>query len=155
MAKIGPLIIDFNIAVNVRIDVLDASSGRTLYTEERHNLVVKAGRNLIRDFLNGLAPAALSHFAIGTGTTAPTQNDTTLQTEIFRDAVTKRVPTDGKLQVKYFLASTAGNGNSLSEAGLLNAASGGTLFARVTYTPIAKTSSIAIVYTWDVNINAG
>lgn len=152
---IDPLIIDFKIAVNVRIDVLDAQTGKVLYTEEYHNLVVKAGRNMVRDFLNGLAPAALSHFAIGTGTTAVNQNDTALQTEVFRDTITKRTPTDGKLQVKYFLASTAANGSSLAEAGILNAASGGTLFARVTHTAIAKTSSVAVVYTWDININAG
>lgn len=140
--------------VNVRIEIIESITGQILDVIECHNLVTLAGRNLVRDFLNSLSPSSLSHFAIGTGTTAPTANDTGLQTEIFRDIFTKRTSSSGKLQSQYYLASSALNGNTLAEAGLFNAASGGTLFARVTYPGISKNSSIAITYTWDININA-
>ena len=144
----------FAIEVNVEIQVLDVRTGIVEKTLHAHNLVTLAGRNLVRDFLNGLNPAYLTHFAIGTGTTAPTANDTALEAEVFRDQITKRTPGDGTLGIQYYLSSSAANGYTLSEAGLLNAASGGVLFARVTHTPIQKTSSKAITYSWTININA-
>lgn len=141
---------------NVTIEVRDAASGRLLRRERQHNLVTLAGRNLIRDFLNGTASSGtISHLAVGTGTAAPTANDTALGTEVFRDAVTKRTPDAGKLQVQYYLASTAANGSNLTEAMLTTAASGGLCFARVTFQAIAKTASITMTFTWDVNVNAG
>lgn len=141
--------------VNVTIEVHDAATGELLRREQKHNLVTLVGRNLIRDFLNGTpATGTTSHFAVGTGSVAPTANDTTLGAEVLRDVVTKRTPDSGKLSVQYYLASTAANGSTLQEAGLFNAASGGTLIARVTYQAIAKTASITVTFTWDININA-
>ncbi len=141
---------------NVTIEICDAVTKRLLRREHYHNLVPLSGRNLVRDFLNGaVSVGTITHLAIGTGTAAPTANDTALQTEVFRDAVTKRTPDVGKLSIQYYLPSTAANGNTLTEAGLFNAANGGTLVARVTYQPIAKTASLVITYTWDILINAG
>lgn len=141
--------------VNVTIEVHDTNTGELLHQEQQHNLVTLVGRNLIRDFLNGTpATGTISHFAVGTSATAPTANDTTLGAEVLRDVVTKRTPDAGKLTLQYYLASTAANGNTLQEAGLFNAASGGTLIARVTYQPITKTASITVTLTWDVVISA-
>lgn len=145
-----------DLTYNVTIEVRDAASGRLLRRERRHNLVTLAGRNLIRDFLNGTASSGtISHLAVGAGTTAPTANDVALGAEVFRDVVTKRTPDAGKLQVQYYLASTAANGNSLTEAMLTTAASGGICFARVTFQAIAKTASITVTFSWDINVNAG
>lgn len=55
----------------------------------------------------------------------------------------------------YYLGSGSANGNTLGEAGLFNAASGGTMFARVKLSPtIVKTSSIAVTFTWTINLGA-
>jgi len=144
------------IGANVTIEVRDAKTGKLIKREYRHNLVTLATRNAIRDWLNGAGNTlTISHFAVGTGTTAPTANDTALVTEVFRDVVTKRTPDAGKLTIQYYLPSTAANGYSLAEAGLFNASSGGTMIARVTYQPINKTASLTVTYTWEININAG
>lgn len=141
--------------VNVTIEVHDAITGELLHREQQHNLVTLVYRNLIRDFMNGTpATGAISHFAVGTSATAPGPNDVALGTEVFRDVVTKRTPDAGKLTIQYYLGSTSANGNTLQEAGLWNAGSGGTLAARVTYQPIIKTASITATFTWDVIINA-
>ena len=143
------------LTTNVTIEVRNAASGRLLRTMRRHNLVTLAGRNLVRDLINGLPAGGVTHFAVGSGTAAPTANDTALAAEVFRDAVTKRTPDVGKLTVQYYLPSTAANGYSLAEAGLFTAAMGGTLIARVNYQPIAKTACLTVTYTWDISINAG
>ena len=87
--------------------------------------------------------------ALGTGTTAVTSTDTTLDTEVFRGAMTSFTDTDGQTVFKYFLASGSANGNTLAEAGLFTAGSGGTMYARsVLSSTIVKTSSITATFTW-------
>ena len=61
----------------------------------------------------------------------------------------------GILPVKYYLATVSANGNTLAEAGLLNASSGGTLFSRVVLaSTIVKTTSITVTFQWDFTITA-
>lgn len=137
-------------AVNLCVEVRDAE-GRLLSRERGHNLVPTAGRNLLRNFLNGDAPAGITHFGIGTGSTAVSNNDTALGTEVLREVVTSKTKTDLKLTVKYYLAVGSGNGNTIREAGLFNAAAAGTMYARYVLTSsIVKTSSIAVTFTWEL-----
>lgn len=153
------LVLTLRARVNLVIDVHDAKSGELLRRDERHNLATLAGRNLIRDLLfwkdasDDPRPSGLNFFATGTGATAPAAGDTTLGVEVFRDVVTNRVKTDGQLVLKYFLASTDANGNTLTEAGLFGngataTADSGTLYARATFTGIVKTSAIAVTFAW-------
>lgn len=51
-----------------------------------HNIIVLLGKELIADFLIGVAPGALSYCAIGTGVADPTPGDTILGTETYRQA---------------------------------------------------------------------
>lgn len=139
--------------VNVQIQLWEAATGRLLRTVRRHNLVVSAGRNLLRDFLNGDAVSGLTHFAIGTGTTPAAAGDIALQAEILRDVITKKTKDVAKLTVQYYLSSTQANGSALAEAGLFNAAVGGTMYARVTHAVINKTASLAVTYTWDLTFS--
>ncbi len=143
------------IDINVRIDVWDVLLKKLVGVIERHNLITTAGRNLVRDLINNDAPTGLTHIAIGTGTTPAAAGDTALQTEIHRNTYTQRTESIGLLQLQYYLGTSSLNGNTLTEAGLLNAASAGTLFARVVYPGIAKTSSIALTYNWSIQINVG
>jgi hypothetical protein len=139
------------IRANVTVCVVDAATRRVLRVERQHNLVVTTGLNLIRDLLNGDAVAGLTYFAVGTGTTPVASTDTTLAAEVFRDAVTQTIKGTAELTVKYFLPTTQANGNTLAEAGLFNAASVGTMFARVVLAAtIVKTSAIEVTFAWDL-----
>lgn len=143
------------IAGRLTVLVRDARSGRFVARIVSRNLVVLAGRNLIRDRLQAGAVAALTHFAVGTSNAAVTSGDTALQAEVFRDTITQFVNGSGILTVKYYLATGSANGNTLAEAGLLNASSGGTLFSRVVLaSTIVKTTSIAVTFQWDFTITA-
>jgi len=142
---------------NVSIDVWDISKGglELIRREKVGNLAVLAGRNLLRDFLYGDAVTGLGRFALGTDSAVPTTNDTALRTEVFRDQFTKATKESGKLTAQYYLSSTSANGNTLQEAGAFaNGATdtpgSGTLYARVTFSPIEKTSSIAVTFTWEL-----
>lgn len=135
---------------NLTIEVKDAKTGETLEIIKVHNLTVTTGKNLIRDRLKGNAVNALTHFAVGTSSTAPAVGQTALVTEVFRDQITQFVDGSATLTVKYYLATGYANGNTLREAGLFNAASTGTMYARAIYTAIAKTSSVAVTYSWDL-----
>ena len=140
--------------VNVTIDVQDAITGVLLHRQRVHNLVVTAGRNLLRDFLNGDAVTGLTHFAVGTDATAAAATDTTLGAEVFRDALTAKVEDTAKLTCRYYLASGDANGDTLAEAGLLTAAVAGTMYARVVLaSTIAKTTSIAVTFTWELTFS--
>lgn len=142
--------------VNVKIEVHDAATGELLHEQAHHNLVVDAGLNLLRDWLDGDAPTPPSHLAVGTGSTAPAASQTALVAEVHRLAITQKVGTVSKVQTyKTYLPSTAANGSTLAEAGLFNASSGPVMFARTLISPtIVKTSAIQVTFTWDVTLAA-
>lgn len=123
----------------------------------KDNLVILAGRNLIRDFLYGDAVTGLTHMAVGTDTSDPTVTPTI--TEVFRKVFTSKVKADGKLTVDMYLSSQEANGNTLTSAALFgNGASDtlgtGTQYNKVVYDPIVKTASLSVTYTWELTFNA-
>lgn len=135
--------------------VMDASTGAVLRVIEQSNLVVTAGRNQIRDAINGAAITAPNRFAIGTGSTTASAADTALVTEVWRDAFTSKTTSTASISIKYFLTSTTANGNTIREAGLFNASTGGEMYARVVLTDaIAKTASIAVLFSWTLTWSA-
>ena len=140
----------------LKVEIHDArrgDPGPVIATYEIDNLIVTTGLNLVRDLMAGDSVNALTHFAVGTGTTAPVVGNTTLETEVLRDVITQFVDTSGQLDVKYFLSSLQANGNTLGEAGIFNAASSGTMFNRALLSPtIVKTSALAVTFTWSITI---
>jgi hypothetical protein len=135
---------------NLIVEIRDVA-GRIVATQRQHNLVVTAGRNLVRDLLKGDSAATLTHLALGTGTGAVAATDTTLGTEVFRGALTSLTAAAGKLTAVYYLGTGSANGNTLSEAGLLTASSGGVLYARALLaSTIAKTAAISATFTWEL-----
>ena len=139
----------------VEIIVQDARTGCVLSRQRIKYLVVTAGLNLIRDRLSG-SGNALSHFATGTGATAVNPAQTALVTEVTREAITQTITTTpAQLTVKYYMATGVGNGNTLAEVGVFNAAAAGTMFARAKLSStIAKTSAITITFTWTFTLSA-
>ncbi|MGE5553291.1 MAG: hypothetical protein ACM3XZ_05130 [Betaproteobacteria bacterium] len=141
---------------NVTIEVREAATGRLLSRQTAHNLVTLAGRNLLRDALRGAGgPYILTHIAVGEGTTAPAFGDIALQSECYRASVTKVVADNGKLTLHLYIPSTAANGFNLAEAGIFTSSVGGTLFARVTFAPIAKSANISMALVWELTLSAG
>jgi hypothetical protein len=87
-----------------------------------------------------------SHIGFGTGTTAEAPSQTTLTTEIIRNAFDEAVIEGvGTLDYSATLGLTEGNSNTFAEVGLFNAASSGTMYARkLLTTTVAKTSTMEL-----------
>jgi hypothetical protein len=122
------------------------------------NLITNAGRALISGLINGSgSPAAATYVAVGTGATAANAADTTLQTEsstsgLSRAAgtvslVTTSVTNDTAQVTKTF---TVTGSVAVTEAGLLNAASTGTLLARQVFSAINVVNGDSLQITWKI-----
>lgn len=116
------------------------------------NLVVTAGKNLIASRLKDTTDGAMSHMAIGTGTTAAAAGDTTLGTEAGRVALTSTTVTNNA--VAYVATFGAGTGTgAITEAGLFNASSSGTMLCRTVFSVINKGAADTLGITWTVTVN--
>lgn len=94
---------------------------------------------------------AFSHGAIGEGTTAPAVGDTVLEDEKDRQeaSFSRETTTVTNDTSKWITTHTApGGGWSITEYGLLNAASGGTLMTRITFSAIALAEGNQIEFTY-------
>lgn len=127
--------------------------GELKRVEEVDNLVVTAGKNHIADQLSSSpGGAAMGWMAVGTGSTAAAAGDTALGTEIDRNALTSR--TDATNVVTYVGNWAAGDAtnSAITEAGIFNAASTGTMLARAVFTAINKGASDTLAITWTVTV---
>lgn len=121
------------------------------------NLVVTSGKNHIADQLSDRTEAQISHMAIGTGTTAPVATNTALQTELDRNALDSRTQGTGSdaNKVTYVCTWAAGDGTgAITEAGLFNSASAGTMLCRSVFPVKNKESGEAMTMTWVLTISA-
>jgi hypothetical protein len=85
--------------------------------------------------------------AIGTGATAAAAGDTTLQTELDRNALTSRVAATNVITMVGDWAAGDGTG-AITEAGILSASSNGTLFSRAVFSVINKAAGDTLQITW-------
>ena len=140
-----------NITANVLVEVID-EAGRVKETREVHNLVVDAGKTHIAAALSSSPPTAMSHMAIGTGTTAPAAGNTALVTELDRNALTSRTSASNVVTYVGDWAAGDGTNSAIAEAGIFNASSAGTMLARATFTAINKGASDTLKITWTVTV---
>ena len=119
--------------------------------QETNNLVVTAGKNWVADRMND-ANTVMTHMALGTGTTAAAVGDTTLQTELDRNALTSTTVSTNT--IAYGCTWAAGDGTgAITEAGLFDAASSGDMLARTVFSVVNKGASDSITITWTITIS--
>jgi hypothetical protein len=115
------------------------------------NLVVTTGKTFIAARMVG-TPTAMSHMAIGSGTTDPAVGDTALQTELGRVSLTSSASSGAV--VTYVASFGAGTGTgAVTEAGILNASSGGTLLCRTEFSVINKGADDSMSITWTITVS--
>ena len=116
------------------------------------NLVVAVGRAYIASRMKDDSSAAMSHMAVGTGTVAAASGDTTLGTEANRQLLTSTVVADNV--VTYTAQYAAGQGTgALTEAGIFNASSAGTMLCRTVFDVINKAADDSMTITWTVTLS--
>lgn len=125
-------------------------NGAVISDETVNNLITTAGKSWIaaRQKDSG-QPAQLSHMACGSGSTAAAVGDTTLGSELARVALTTAGGTVSTNVVTYTATFPAGTGTgAVTEIGLLNAASVGTLVSRAVFSVKNKEAGDTIAFTW-------
>lgn len=155
----------------MKMGVIKPTTNKTLlqalglgyWTNKLHiaNLVVDAGKAGVASRINGAGgEAAFSYIAIGTGTTAPAATDTALQSEITTGGGARQAGTISRVTTTVtndtarvtatfnFTASFA-----VTETGLFNAATGGTMLNRLTFAAINVASGDSLQITVDVQVS--
>ena len=133
--------------------VLTDEFGNLKHEDTVDNLVVTAGLGFIASRMAGTSSAVMSHMAIGTGTVAAAAGNTTLGTEVNRQALGST--THSAATVVYVATFNPGAGTgAITEAGILNNSSGGTLLCRTIFAVVNKAAGDTLTINWTVTVAA-
>ena len=116
------------------------------------NLVVTTGKGYIASRMKDATATAMSHMAVGTGTTAAAASQTALVTEANRQALTSTAVSGGDVTYSATFDNGQGTG-ALTEAAILNASSGGTMLCRTVFSVINKGANDTLAITWTVTVS--
>jgi hypothetical protein len=118
---------------------------------DKQNLVVNGGLAFLANALVAASSSPFTHIAVGSGTTAASAGQTALVTELGRVPFTY---TGAGSSVTLTAAFNAGVATGTwSEAGIFNAASAGTMYARTTFGAITKSTSTVYIVTWVLSVS--
>lgn len=125
--------------------------GKLKQEQNVKNLVVTTGKGFIAGRMVG-TPTAMSHMAIGSGEVNPAVGDTTLGIELGRVALTSSAAAGAV--VTYVASFGAGVGTgAVTEAGIFNASSAGTLLCRTEFAVVNKGADDSLSITWTVTVS--
>ena len=117
--------------------------------QEVDNLVVTTGKGYVASRMKDATATAMSHMAIGTGSTAAAASDSALGSESARVALTSTSVSGA--DVTYVATFGAGTGTAaITEAAILNASSSGTMLCRTVFAVVNKAASDSMSVTWVV-----
>lgn len=121
--------------------------------DKRHvnNLVVQVGKNFLANAILNNSTSPFTHMAIGTNGTGPALSDTSLGTELVRQAFTTSVVNTNVVTMTATFAPGTGTG-AIQEAGIFNNSVGGTMLSHVIFSVINKGSSDTLTITWTVTV---
>jgi hypothetical protein len=125
--------------------------------QDEHNLVVNAGLAYIASRMLDASAAVMTHMGIGTGTALATAADTALGTQLSTrvglDSTTIVTTVATGDSVQYVATFGAGQSTgAVTEAGIFNAATTGTMLCRTVFDVINKGELDTLVITWKVTI---
>ncbi len=136
--------------------VLKGPDGKIKLTRKGPNVFTDTGDAHVADQLaSSQDESAMSHMAIGTGTTAALTSDTVLDTELDRNALTSFTQGAGANDndIIYVGDWAAGDGTgTITEAGIFNDVSTGTMMTRQVFSAINKGAGDTLQITWTITI---
>lgn len=125
-----------------------------ILASEGDNVVVTTGKNWIASRIAqspSPAPNEMQYMAIGTGNTAGAYEDTTLDTETARTSIP--ASTSSLNQAVFIGTFDAGIGTgAIVEAGIFDAASGGTMLSRYVFPVVNKEAADYITVYWSIQV---
>ena len=135
-----------------QLSLLD-SDGNEKRTVTTSNLVVDTGLNFIVDRMKD-DETVMTHMGVGTGTTAPTASDTTLETQLGnRELIETSTVTNNSILYRSVFEAGDSTGQ-LTEAAIFNASTGGTMLCRVSFDAIDKQANDSLAIKWTISLSA-
>jgi hypothetical protein len=143
-------------------------AGQVVRQTRCQNRIVTSGRNLVAQLFagqsGGVPPGKVTHMAVGTNNTPPTDADATLKAERAPRKVIANIDYseitegDGSNQVKRVRArltavfdfNDANGTDPLQEAGIFTADTAGVMYNRVVFDPVTKTNAFKLTLLWDI-----
>ena len=133
------------------------ADGNLVETREVKNVITNDGKNEVAGLIcadQASSYTAFDYIAVGTGTTSASATDTALENETDRQAATGTLTTtsvtDDTMQL---VASFTGINATITEAGVFNASTGGTMLARQTFSGIPLTTNDTLEVTYKVQVS--
>ena len=117
------------------------------------NLITDAGLEEVAKLIgSGLNGTSFGYIAFGTGTTVEANTDTTLETEIDRVQATIELDTTNVSNdtVKLTATHTASGTEGITEYGIFNAGSGGTMLSRKVKDVVNLSAGESITIEWKI-----
>jgi hypothetical protein len=117
------------------------------------NLVVDTGLAYIASRMKDTSATAMTHMAVGEGTTNPAAGDTALEAQLgSRVSLTSTTVTANAIEYVATFGAGVGTG-AITEAGIFNASTSGTMLCRTEFAVINKGSADSMTITWTVTIS--
>lgn len=134
--------------------VLKDKDGNVKDSREMHNLVVSSGLTFICSRMGGTSAGVMSHMALGSGTTAASSGQTDLVSILgSREALDSTSTLNNT--IAYVSSFEAGEGTgAVTEAGIFNAASSGTMLCRTVFAVVNKEADDTMSVTWTITLTA-
>mgnify|MGYP003637236974 CR=1 FL=1 len=134
--------------------VLKDKNGNVKESREIKNLVVTAGLTFICSRMAGTSADVMSHMALGSSTTAASAGQTDLVSILgSREALDSS--TASANTIAYVSSFEAGEGTgAVTEAGIFNAASSGTMLCRTVFPVVNKQADDTMSVTWTITLTA-
>jgi hypothetical protein len=137
--------------------VLKDKAGNVKETREVKNLIVNVGLAYIVSRMKDASANVMSHMALGSGTTAAAASQTDLVTLLgSREALdSSTISGSNNEKLVYVAAFEAGDATgAVTEAGIFNAATSGTMLCRTVFGVVNKASDDTLSVTWTITLAA-
>lgn len=117
------------------------------------NLIVDSGLNFICDRMKN-DETAMTHMALGSGSTAAAASDTSLGSQLgSREALDSDTVSSNTITYTSSFEASDATG-AVTEAGIFNAASGGTMLCRTVFAVVNKGADDSLSVTWTITLTA-
>tara|TARA_R110002167_G_scaffold195974_3_gene398965 strand:- start:1141 stop:1590 length:450 start_codon:yes stop_codon:yes gene_type:complete len=138
---------------NLDITVLD-NNGNVKETRKEKNLVVTVGLGFITSRMKDATATAMTHMAVGSDNTAAAAGNTDLGSILGSREALDSTTVSGAT-VTYISSFEAGEGTgAITEAGIFNAASSGTMLCRTVFATVNKAADDTMTITWTITLSA-
>jgi len=134
--------------------VLTGPDGAVKETQEVKNLVVQTGLNYIASRMKDATATVMTHIEVGTSSTPAILAQTALVAAVASSRTILTSTTVTTTSVAYACTFGAGVGTgALTEAGIFDASSAGTMLCRTVFSVINKGAADTLTITWTIAVS--